>query len=205
MRPEEELQLRTENTALKAQIALLTEKVARLEALLSQNSHNSSKPPSSDGFKRPPKKGSDKKPGTTKKAGGQPGHPGQNLSWNDQPDHLIRHFPDKCQHCQSELGQVSPAGYQSRQVIELPTELKLETTEHQAFVKRCPRCHTFTKAPFPAEASHWLQYGPKIRALAVYLSQVQLLPYARTCETLQELFGASLSEGGLYQMLTEWL
>ena len=203
MTPEEELQqVKAENTALKAQVALLTERVAQLEALLSQNSRNSSKPPSSDGFKRPPKKGSNKKP-TNKKAGGQPGHRGQNLSWNPQPDHLIQHLPDKCQNCQFELEQVATTGYQRRQVIDLPAELTLETTEHQAFVKDCPHCHSATLAPFPAEVAGWVQYGPKLRALAVYLSQVQLLPYARTCETLQELFGASVSEGSLYQMLSE--
>ena len=83
---EEELdQVKAENAALKAQVALLSERVAQLEALLSQNNRNSSKPPSSDGFKRPPKKGSDKKP-SNKKAGGQVGHKGQTLSWNEQRD-----------------------------------------------------------------------------------------------------------------------
>lgn len=199
---EEELQLRTENAELKQKLAQALERIAVLEALLSQNSRNSSKPPSSDGFKRPPKKGPDKKP-SNKKPGGQPGHTGQNLCWNEQPEHFIQHLPDKCQTCQHDLAQVTPSGHQSRQVIDLPAELKLETTEHQAFVKSCPHCHTYTLASFPEEVPGWVQYGPKIRALAVYLSQVQLLPYARTCETLQELFGASLSEGSLSQMLEE--
>jgi transposase len=88
-------------------------------------------------------------------------------------------------------------------VLELPAELKLETTEHRAYLKCCPQCQSLTPVPFPEEVPGWLQYGPKLRALAVYFSQVQLLPYARTCETLQELFGASLSEGSLFQILAE--
>jgi transposase len=125
------------------------------------------------------------------------------MSWNEQPDHLIQHMPDRCQNCEFELEQVLPTGHTSRQVIELPAELKLETTEHQAYVKCCPQCQTSTRAAFPSEVPGWLQYGPKLRALAVYFSQVQLLAYARTCETLQELFGASLSEDSLIQMLEE--
>lgn len=198
----EELQLKAENAELRQKLAQALERIAVLEALLSQNSRNSSKPPSSDGFKRPPKKGSEKKP-SNKKTGGQPGHTGQNLSLNEHPDHVIEHLPDRCQHCQGELEQVPPTSYQRRQVIELPADLKLETTEHQAYVKCCPHCHTLTQASFPSEVPGRVQYGPKIRALAVYLSQVQLLPYARTCETLQELFGASLSEGSLSQILAE--
>jgi hypothetical protein len=75
MTPEEELQLRTENGELKQKLAQALERIAQLEALLSQNSRNSSKPPSSDGFKRPPKKGSDKK-SSNKKAGGRGVNPG---------------------------------------------------------------------------------------------------------------------------------
>ena len=56
--------------------ALILELVARitvLEEILSKDSHNSSKPPSSDGFKRKPKSLRKTKPGAV---GGQPGHPG---------------------------------------------------------------------------------------------------------------------------------
>ncbi len=56
-------QLRQENTTLwienKAQretIAQLTERITELEKRLSKDSHNSSKPPSSDGFKKGKKK-----------------------------------------------------------------------------------------------------------------------------------------------------
>ena len=48
-----------------------------------------------------------------------------------------------------------------------------------------------------------MQYGPHLRALAVYLNQVQLLPYARTCEVIHEVFGVELSQGSLLSMLQE--
>jgi transposase len=59
MRLEKELQqAKTENAELRQKLAQDLERIALLEAQLAQNSRNSSKPPSSDGFKRPPKKGS---------------------------------------------------------------------------------------------------------------------------------------------------
>jgi transposase len=50
---------------------------------------------------------------------------------------------------------------------------------------------------FPAEAPSRAQYGPRLRALAVYLVEQQFVPYARVRELFADLFGASLSLGTL--------
>ncbi len=56
MTPEEEIALlRAENAALREQNAWLLERVQHLEARLAKDSHNRSKPPSSDGLARKPK------------------------------------------------------------------------------------------------------------------------------------------------------
>jgi hypothetical protein len=60
-------------------------RVKELEKRLSKDSHNSSLPPSSDRFGRKRKNHSLRKP-SGKKAGGQPGHPGQALSQVEHPD-----------------------------------------------------------------------------------------------------------------------
>ncbi len=197
---EEQNQLLAENAGLKARLTQALERIAQLEAQLAQNSHNSSKPPSSDGFARPPKKRSLRKT-SGKKPGAQPGHEGHNLSWNEQPDQLIEYLPRQCSGCQTDLSAVVPIGWQSHQVLDLPANLKLETIEHRAGRKQCPQCHQLNQVPFPGEATHYLQYGPQLRAFAVYLSQVQLLPYERTCEVLYELFSLTLSQGSLTNML----
>ena len=199
---EREQQLEAENTALKIQLAQLLERVAQLEAQLALNSHNSSKPPSSDAFVRPPKKRSLRK-ATGKKPGAQPGHEGHTLSWNDTPDQIVDHLPQHCSECHTELGEVEIAGWQSHQVLDLPQDLKLTTIEHRAGLKKCPHCRKVNQASLPQEATYYVQYGPQLRALAVYLSQVQLLPYERTCEVIGELFNLKLSQGSLLRMIEE--
>src|SRR5207248_10154611 len=64
----------------------------------------------------------------------------------------------------------------------------------------CPQCHANNRGSFPASVSAPVQYGPHLQALAVYLHQGQLLPTARTCETLAALCGSPIAEA----MLLQW-
>ncbi|MDQ2687078.1 MAG: IS66 family transposase, partial [Armatimonadota bacterium] len=154
----------------------------------------SSKPPASNGFKRAPKS---LRPKSGLKPGGQPGHPGTTLCLSQTPDVTCSHAPATCAGCGASLEGVSPTGYERRQVIDLPP-LSLRVTEHRALTCVCPACQTRTAAPFPEgvsqNLSHPIQYGPRIKALGVYLQEYHLLPFARTQELLTDLFGASPSK-----------
>ena len=194
MTPHEEIaQLRAENAALREQMTVLLARVQELEARLAKDSHNSGKPPSSDGLARKTKslrKRSGKKPG------GQIGHHGQTLRLVAAPDEIVAHRPAACRVCHTPLASAPILLRERRQVQDLPP-LRLRVTEHQAVHVQCPACQAVSIGAFPVQAASRAQYGPRLRALAVYLVEQQLVPYGRACGLLADLFGARLSPGTL--------
>ena len=71
-------------------------RIAELEEQLHKDSHNSSKPPSSDGFDKPAPKSQRKKSG--KKTGGQTGHKGHHMTLS-KPDRIEAVYPQHCADC----------------------------------------------------------------------------------------------------------
>jgi transposase len=187
--------------ALEAQVKDLTarldaseQRVRQLEEQLAKDSHNSSKPPSSDGLAKPKPKSLRKPSG--RPSGGQPGHPGRTLRMVEKPDHTVRHAVERCSGCGRSLANQEPERVERRQVFDLP-EPKLEVTEHQSEIKTCA-CGCVNRAAFPAEAAAPVQYGPRVKGIAVYLKEYQLLPFERHSEIMRDIFGCeSFSEGTL--------
>jgi len=175
------------------------QRIKELEDRLATNSRNSSKPPSTDGFNKPEPKSLRGKSG--RPSGGQRGHPGHTLQRVEHPDIIERHRVERCQACARSLTNRPAECVEIRQVHDLPPR-RLIVTEHQAEVKTCS-CGCTNKAAFPEGVNAPVQYGPEVKALAVYLSQEQLLPFARTCNLLGSVFGCSLSEGTLANVLSE--
>ena len=98
--------------------------------------------------------------------------------------------------CHCELPQHAGQVKERRQIHELPV-LRLMVTEHQVEVIGCPTCHHLTAASFPVGVNAPAQYGPQMQALAVYLSQYQLLPMERISEICEDLLACRISEGTL--------
>jgi transposase len=190
-------QVRLENAHLREQITMLTAVVQELQARIAKDSHNSSKPPSSDGLRKKPAPKS-QRPKTGKRSGGQPGHRGSTLRMQDEPTHIVDHAPEACTDCGASLVDVPAAqDFERRQVFDLPKHMALESTEHRALRKVCPGCGVVHDGKFPASVAQLVQYGERIRAMGVYLTCYQLLPWDRTTQMLADMFGASLCEGTL--------
>jgi transposase len=209
MTPDERIaELEAENAALRAQVSEIAVLRAQIEELVAQNqqlqarlanaakdSHNSSKPPSSDPLGRKRPRSQRRRSG--KKPGGQLGHRGQTLHLLATPDELVEHRSTVCTSCQTPLEEATSAeGYERRQVYELPP-LRLLVREHRALHVRCPACAQVSVGSFPAEAPSRAQYGPQLRGLAVYLVEQQLIPYARVREIFADLLGVHVSVGTL--------
>jgi len=170
--------LRTENAALRARVGT--------------NSHNSGNPPSSDGpgVKPHPKS---QRVVSGRKPGGQPGHKGHTLALVDAPDEVQVHAPSHCQGCGQGLDDVPTLRRERRQVVDIPP-VRARVIEHQAVTRCCPGCGAETSGAFPPDVTAPVQYGPGVATLAVYFTQQQLLPLARTSAVLAEVCGCPVSE-----------
>ena len=183
---------------LTTRLDLSDTRVRQLEEQLAKHSRNSSKPPSSDGFKKPAPKSLRKK--GTRTSGGQPGHTGHTLKMVEPPDHTETHRVERCACCGRGLADRQPDRVEKRQVHDLPPR-RLIVTEHQAATTRCI-CGHLNTAAFPEGVNAPAQSGEGVKAAAVYLKHYQYLPDERTCELLDALFGCPMSEGTLANVLS---
>jgi transposase len=177
-------------------IEQLTQRIAELEARLAKDSHNSSKPPSSDPpFRKPAPRSQRKVSG--RKPGGQKGHQGATRALVDEPDHVVVMALEgacTCGRCQSQIDvELLP---ERRQVIELV--IRREVTEYRVVAGTCA-CGRVHRSDFPEAISAPVQYGPGVLAFAVYMTQYQLLPFERSAAVLAELAGITISPGSLYR------
>ena len=178
---------------MQATIAALTARVQQLENQLATRSHNSSKPPSSDGLGKKTKSRREK---SGRKPGGQSGHPGRTLEMVAHPHHTVCHFPAQCPCCGEALTDVAATDVERRQVFDLPPVV-VEVTEHQVGTKQCPCCGCATRGEFPAWVTQPVQYGVGLLSLLVYLVVFQMLPWKRTRELIADLYGVAIGGGTL--------
>ena len=177
--------------ALKAENALLRQRIAELERRLGLDSGNSSKPPSSDGLGKKPRIAGSLRGKSGKVSGGQKGHRGDTLRRTETPDIIRQHTAANCAHCRARLKASMVTSVEKRQVFDLP-EPRMEVTEHQASVYACAACHGTTRAAFPDGVTSSVQYGERIKAAAIYLNHQQLIPEDRVADVMNDLFGATL-------------
>lgn len=194
---------------LSAENKALRERLQHLEEQQAKNSRNSSKPPSSDGLKKPNQPSSEKcqrerkqRKGGKRNPGAQQGHKGNALNPVNNPTHIEIHPVQACHECGRSLHAQTAFDYESRQVFDIPP-IETEVTEHRAEIKECPHCDAINQAEFPEEVKAPTQYGPRVKALATYMKVYQLLPYKRSAEFFRDIFSFSLSEGTLVNIIRE--
>ena len=177
----------SESTANAMQVILLL--VQLLLERIGTNSSNSSLPPSK-AKKSKMKKTTRKK--SKKKVGGQVGHEGSTLYQVDDPDDIVEIPIDKRTLPKNvKLKKVDP---ETRQVFDVV--MNFVVTEYQAEVFEDDKGVRYT-AEFPEHVKKYVQYGPTLKALAVYLSQYQLVPYARLQQLFLDQFDLEISQGSL--------
>ena len=156
-----------------------------------KTSRTSSKPPSTD--RKQPRERS--KPG-----GAKPGHEGQSRRLSETVDRVVDHRPDQCPCCRAALGSDLPSEVVSLyDRIEL-SEVKPVVERHQRLAVQCPACGARVVAAMPPTI-RGTPFGPRLHAVAIYLKTFQALSYERLQGALANLFGLSISQGGLMNIL----
>ena len=192
-------ELEAENAALKAEVARLTELVAKL----SKNSSNSSKPPSSD-IVKPSKAASSKQANSRRKKrkiGGQPGHAKHERPpfAPDQIDDVRKYRLNRCPDCG---GAVSPRPKAARvvQQVEL-VEKPVEIVEHRAEGCWCRRCKKVVYAPLPATVVKGGLLGPELTALVGYLKGVGHASFSTIRKYFRDVLKIPISRGQLAKVI----
>src|SRR3954463_16200646 len=132
--------------------------------------------------------------------GAKPGHEGHSRTLAQDPDRVIEHRPACCPDCGLVLPPDLPAETVStHEHIELPP-VRPVVEQHRRLAVTCPACQARVAAPRPAGAAS-TPFGARLHATAVYLKCFQALSYERLQRALSDLFGLTISQGGLMAML----
>jgi transposase len=174
--------------SLIALVAELRVEIASLKSQLKTDSHNSSKPPSSDGLK---KKNINLRRRSGKPSGGQSGHKGRTLSFEGIADKVVYHMPFETCGCGNEYLKTKETVVHE---IDLPV-IRETVTTHKQVHYHCTQCG----ATYSGKGirGHNVQYGPNIKSMALYLKDYHFVPYQRLATFFKDCFALSISQGTL--------
>jgi transposase len=136
------------------------QRLSEVEGKVEKTSQNSSKPPSSDGFKKGPAKPRQR---GEKPRGGQPGHSGATRQMVDTPDEIRELRPHGPCPCGARLEGLPTRLCERRQQIEIP-EPRTVVTEFQQLAVECPSCGCEHRGEFPAGVTPNVSFGPRLKA-----------------------------------------
>ena len=162
----------------------------------SKNSSNSSKPPSSDGYSKPPApKPQSLREKSGKKQGGQPGHKGHGLAKIEADEHVIeKHYPLQCMKCPNFASCVlQMSSIRTGHVYEIKTIVVDE--EHKVYSVMCPMFKEMLSGEMPAKVKSTQQYGTSIKAEVVRLWAIGVSSVRRTGELLASHLSNLISGG----------
>ena len=189
--------------SIQALVIVLSERLSQLEEKLDQNSRNSSKPPSTDGFGKPAKgKGKVKKQT----------HKGPQTNSSNSPRQVRKRYPieacqevhdvipEVCRGCGESLSGCDRQAYR-HQVIELPpiTPTVFEYRLHQI---TCEQCGKSTRASLPAGVS-LLGYGERLSAIVAMLSGSYRQSHRQVQALMSDRFNVTVSRGGVGRLRQE--
>lgn len=179
--------------AMQAEIEALRAQVVELQARLNappKTPDNSSTPPSSG--QKPNRPDRRQKP--------RHGHPGVSRDLAEHPDRVIEATLAACPHCAHPLGPGDQPDLCAYDHIDLPVVRAVVTRIHR-HSGTCPCCGKHVTAPAPEGFEPGSPFGPGLCALIIHLHVTQAIGFERLARLLAEVFGLSISEGAIANIL----
>lgn len=176
------------------------ERIRQLEERLNQNSKNSSKPPSSDGFGQSSK---NRKTVKKRKSQGQSKSSprrSRKLKPSEACDRVQAVLPSVCEDCGAPLKGHDPRPHR-HQEVELPP-IEPMVIEYRLHQLSCDACGHLTRADLPPGVSP-SGYGERLSAIVALLSGPYRHSYRQVCGLMADLFGVSLSRGAVGRLRAE--
>ena len=180
-----------ETAKLAAETAALRDQRDKLKVMLSKDSATSSKPPSTDGFRKA--KASSLRQKSGRKPGGQAGHPGHTIKPFQKPTTIIEKKPKTSCSCG---GVVQCAEeYTSKQAADI--KIFVDVVEERVYSGRCHSCGKFHHGEFSEGLVNPVQYGPNVKTLIAYLNGYGNVSINKTVDIINGISGGALrlSEG----------
>jgi hypothetical protein len=168
------LPLRQRISELETQIVQKDAEILRLKAIINKDSSNSSKPPSSDGFKRIP----NNREKSDKKRGGQPGHTGHSLRVPENLDELVAEGKVTKKLIDYTNGAKE---YVSKWIVDIDIKTVYTEVRYPVGVK------------LTAELQPEVVYGNGIKALSVLLEQEGVISIKRLSDFFRMATGNLLT------------
>ena len=171
-----------------AEIVSLRTENQKLKDIINKNSGNSSKPPSSNGFKKI--HNSREKSG--KRPGGQVGHKGAVPKLFENPTHTVEIKPEICQ-CGGRV--IYTDEYTAKQLVDV--NIITNITEYREYEGICECCQN--KIVNHAPVNDIITYGSNLKGLSAMLTTEGCVSINRAQQMISELTGGliNLSEGTL--------
>ena len=184
-------------------ITELNQTIKELKEQLNKNSKNRSKPPSSDGLKKPAvNKNKSLRESSGKMQGAQEGHDGVHLSVISDPDHIENHMHSDCTGCPHRAECLSKACIKETR-HEVDAVVTVDVTAHNAIeVRECPLHGGVKTGSFPENIKATVQYGKNLQAMVVAFNTVGAVSINRTHEILSSVFNIPLATGTIKNMVT---
>lgn len=176
--------------------ARLLKRVEDLEAKLGQppkTPDNSSVPPSQS---RKPSSETSKPRGKRRRKA----RAGSHRRLDPNPTQTFEFKASCCPHCQADVSGVPQRLCEAYDHLELPP-IRPDVTRVMLFGGDCPRCAERFKAAPPADMPPGSPFGANLRALVIYLRYTHGIAFARLARLLHDLYGLTISEGALINML----